>query len=294
MLGLALGDALGAPFEGWPGGTVSFKRLPTILRYTDDTEMAIGVAESLSQKGLFDAVDMAKRFVGNFDPSRGYGPGTIAVLGMIRNGMPYEEANRRVFPEGSFGNGAAMRSAPLGLFFSADKARLKDAAYGSSSITHSHPLAKESALLVSHTVAQIINGKSGHELLKGLLSVISHEEYRAKLVTVGRLLKEDPSTDEVVASLGNSVLAFESAPTAVYAFLRLGNDYLKTMRFCISLGGDTDTISAMAGAICGAHVGVEGLPGKLLGCLEAKDRIEGLSLELLRSAESASIKYDEG
>jgi poly(ADP-ribose) glycohydrolase ARH3 len=294
MLGLALGDALGAPFEGWNGGEVSFEHIPPILRYTDDTEMAIGIAESLSRQGGFDAFDMSERFVRNFDPSRGYGPGTIAVLGMIRNGISFEDANSKVFPDGSYGNGAAMRSAPLGLFYSLEDPGLKNAAYGSSSITHSHPLAKERAYMISYAVSQIVNGRAGHELLDGLFSVTGHDEYRAKLNILKSLLEQEPSAEEVVNSLGNSVLAVESAPTAIYAFLRYGEDYLKTVRFCISLGGDTDTISAMAGALSGAQVGIRGLPMNLLGRLESRERIEKLSLELFRSHESVSGKGDGG
>jgi poly(ADP-ribose) glycohydrolase ARH3 len=204
---------------------------------------------------------------------------------MIGNGIHYEDANRKVFPDGSFGNGAAMRSAPLGLFFSRDKDGLKDAAYGSSSITHSHPMAKESALLVSCAVSQIINGRTGHDLIGQLFDVIKRDEYRKKLDITKRLLVEEPSAEEVAEALGNSVMAVESAPTAVYAFLRHGDDYINTVRFCISLGGDTDTISAMAGALSGAHVGIGGLPEEFLDRLESRERIEKLALELFHAFE---------
>ena len=126
LLGLALGDAMGAPFEGSPPGEKSLKHLPAALTYTDDTEMAMGVAESLAAKKGFNQKDMAERFVKNFNPRRGYGPGTIAVLNLIGQGIPWDRANRMVFPQGSFGNGAAMRAAPIGLFFYRDTEKLKE------------------------------------------------------------------------------------------------------------------------------------------------------------------------
>lgn len=163
LFGLDLGDALGAPFEGSPPGEDKGLDLlldspPPVLCYTDDTEMAIGVAESLIRKRVFDPADMARRFVDNFDPRRGYGPGTVAVLGLIRKGIPYSEANKTVFPEGSFGNGAAMRSAPLGLFAQSDMQKLKTITYGASGITHAHPLAMEGAFLIAQTVALLSGG----------------------------------------------------------------------------------------------------------------------------------------
>jgi poly(ADP-ribose) glycohydrolase ARH3 len=287
LLGLALGDALGAPFEGHgPSGAeveTLFNRLPPALRYTDDTEMAIGVAESLAAKGGFDAEHMARRFAENFNPTRGYGPGTIAVLGMIKRGVPWHAANRAVFPEGSFGNGAAMRAAPIGLFFAEDLEKLKEVTFIASSITHDHALAKEGALLITHAVSGIIRGRSNDEILDELSVTIETEEYREKLDAIRELLNAPASTETIIKRLGHSVLAQESAPTALYAYMRGGTDYPETIRLCISIGGDTDTICAMAGALSGAMAGIEGIPKKLIERLEDSDRILDLASELYRA-----------
>jgi poly(ADP-ribose) glycohydrolase ARH3 len=287
LLGLAMGDAMGAPFEGSPAGEKPLSALPGVLHYTDDTEMAIGIAESLAQKGLFDPDDMAARFADNFNPWRGYGPGTIAVIGLIKQGVPWHEANRSVFPEGSFGNGAAMRAAPVGMFFHNNAEGLLAATLGSSAITHDHPLAKEGALLITHAVAHTIRGVPRGEIIDCLLRDITLGEYRVKLAATARLLEKDTTPQEVINALGNSILAVESAPTAVYAYARHGNDYLATVRFCINLGGDTDTISAMAGAISGAHLGSGGLPPGMLDRLEDRDRLRALAQRLFeKSCES--------
>jgi poly(ADP-ribose) glycohydrolase ARH3 len=285
LLGLALGDAIGAPFEGSPPGKRDLSHLPPVLRYTDDTEMAMGVAESLSEVGGLDEEHLARTFVRNFHAGRGYGPGTVAVLGLIEKGVPWLQANRAVFPQGSFGNGAAMRAAPLGLFFYADPRRLREATYGASSVTHDHPLAKEGALIVTFAVSQIIREKTPGEVLGGLTGLVESEAYQQKLRALRELLEgEEEDVDAVVSRLGHGVEAVQSAPTALYAFLRYGRDYLRTVRFCVSLGGDTDTISAMAGALSGAATGEGGLPGEFLERLEDGDRIRDLALALYYKA----------
>lgn len=284
LLGLALGDAMGAPFEGSPPGGKSLARLPSLLRYTDDTEMALGVAESLTARRGLDPGHMAGTFARNFNPARGYGPGTTAVLNLIQRGVPWDRANRAVFPEGSFGNGAAMRAAPIGLFCWKDPVRLKEVTFGASAVTHDHPLAKEGALLITHAVALILQDKPPGEILDALMGVPEIKEYKDKLHSVGRLLKADEDTGEVIHSLGHGIEALESAPTAIYAFLRYGSDYLETIEFCLSLGGDTDTISAMAGALAGAYLGRGGLPSEFLERLEDRGRIEALAVGLLESS----------
>ncbi|MGD2079766.1 MAG: ADP-ribosylglycohydrolase family protein [Nitrospirota bacterium] len=289
LAGLALGDALGAPFEGLmppleSGMEAFFDHLPDVLRYTDDTEMAIGVAESLAEKGGLDPDHMARRFAENFDPTRGYGPGTVSVLGMIKRGASWRDANRAVFPEGSFGNGAAMRAAPLGLFYANTPDDLREATFGASSITHDHPLAKEGALIVAGAVSAILRGKSKTETLDEVSRLVQADAYRQKLRTIGEFMGHPTSSRSVMERLGNGVLAQESAPTALYAYLREGRNYLKCMRYCISLGGDTDTICAMAGALSGAKVGLKGLPEGMVERLENRDKILSLAEELFGTA----------
>lgn len=284
ILGLSLGDSMGAPFEGRGPGEKPLSLLPKRLRYTDDTEMALGAAGSLAERGEFNADDMAKRFAANFNPLRGYGPGAAAVLGMIKMGMHWSSANRKVFSEGSFGNGAAMRAAPIGLFFHRDFGLLKEATMGASAITHDHPLAKEGALWITASVADIVNEKSSDDIIRTLDKITASDEYRAKLDALKTLLSDDPGIDEVISALGTGIEAANSVPCALYAFLRFGDDYLKTIRYCLTLGGDTDTIGAMAGALSGASVGIDGLPDEFLKRLEAREEIEAMAEMLYEQA----------
>jgi poly(ADP-ribose) glycohydrolase ARH3 len=273
LLGLALGDAVGAPFEGSSQGLKPGcqDHLPELLRYTDDTEMAIGVAESLIASEGFHPDHMARTFAENYHPFRGYGPGTAAILNLIGRGMNWREANTMVFEEGSFGNGAAMRVAPLGLFYSSRKELLREAVEEASSITHGHPLGKEGAVILAFAVAAILaqgNDFDKDQFLDTLIDCARLDEYIRKLSLIRELCQKEPVIDTIVDSLGNNILAHESVPTALYAFLKYGNDFHQTIGFCISLGGDTDTIGAMAGALCGCLMGERSLPQDWIDKLE--------------------------
>jgi poly(ADP-ribose) glycohydrolase ARH3 len=273
LIGLVLGDAIGAPFEGCGQGMKPDfqKDLPAVLHYTDDSEMAIGVAESLIASDGLDPDDMAMRFAENYNSQRGYGPGTAAIMKMIKSGIHWKEANTKVFKKGSFGNGAAMRVAPLGLFFSRNTGRLRAAVEEASSITHGHDLGKEGAVLLAYAVSLLVEHGDMHgrsHIIDALLGFTTSQEYSAKLRIVKELIKKKSDREQVVLRLGNSVLALESVPTALYAFLIYGNDFKKMMELCVSLGGDTDTISAMAGALSGCFLGEQFLPEAWIQKLE--------------------------
>src|SRR5262249_47605728 len=137
LIGLAVGDALGARCEGVLPEYVR-ARFPSVaaliaaptdeMWYTDDTQMAIGVAECLCDVQRIDEARLCQAFVANYVPARGYGRGARLVLEAMEEGRDYRAVAEHHLPGGSFGNGAAMRVAPVGLFFHADHARLWDEA----------------------------------------------------------------------------------------------------------------------------------------------------------------------
>jgi poly(ADP-ribose) glycohydrolase ARH3 len=290
LVGTAIGDAVGAGFEGQRASDVqaieSTADKREILAYTDDTHMMIGTAESLVQKEGFDAEHMTHVFVRNYEiePWRGYGPGPPRVFRMIMAGEDWNKAAEKLYHGGSYGNGSAMRIAPIAVFYHNDLTMLREVAYRSSRITHSHVLGKEGAALQAYAVALATGLEPGKAFnAQGFLSRLSefvhHETYREKLDSVAALLGEADKT-KAVAGLGNGVEAFNSVPTAIYSFLSRHDSFKEAILFAVSLGGDTDTIAAMTGAISGAYLGIEAVPSNWRLKLENRLYIEELAAVL--------------
>ena len=295
LLGTAVGDALGASFEG--GGVLGealeslypkvIERRRTLV-YTDDTHMMIGVAESLIEKKGFDPEHMAWTFIRNWEeePFRGYGPGPPRIFRMIKNGEPWDKAARKLYGGGSFGNGAAMRIAPIGVFFHDRPEELKEAALRSSDITHAHPLGREGGLLQAGAVALATKLKpeeklDPEEFLLSLSGLIEEEVLKAKLIKIGELLgRGERNPERVARELGNGVEAQNSVPSAIFSFLSHPHSFREAVLFAISLGGDTDTIGAMTGAISGAFLGSEAIPEEWKRRLENRSYIEELGRKL--------------
>ncbi|MGW4247441.1 ADP-ribosylglycohydrolase family protein, partial [Nocardia sp. NPDC004722] len=151
--GLSVGDALGAQFFV-PGRSVpelvAGKPPAGPWEWTDDTEMACSVYAELREHGGIDRDRLAAVFADRCEPYRGYGGGTVVVLHQIRDGRPWAEAAGAVFDGvGSWGNGAAMRVAPLGAYFAGRPDRAAAQAASSAEVTHRHPEAIVGAMAVA-------------------------------------------------------------------------------------------------------------------------------------------------
>ena len=302
LLGLAVGDSLGGKFEAQSAEAIhsrfhSAERLIAYpqeeLWYTDDTQMAIGVSEALIERGEIVEDVLCRAFVANYVPSRGYGRGARAVLDAMEDGRDYRQVAEQYFPGGSYGNGAAMRIAPVGLLFRDDHRRLWDQARLSALPTHRHQLGIEGAQLLALAVAlcSAVEQFNRDQFFAELLRACESEEYRDKLEQASRV-----RTPEDLAGLGNRIEALHSVPTAIASFALTPESFEQTVCNVIFLGGDTDTLAAMAGALSGAYVGGSRLPPRLVGLLENSPKggayIQHLAGKLLaafhaRSATSA-------
>jgi len=281
MLAAALGDSMGAGLR---------RGRDRILRYTDDTAMMIVIAELLIEdRGELDAAKLALRFAEAYErePWRGYGPGPPRIFMMIKRGEGPLELDKKLYPGGSFGNGAAMRVTPIGLLFHDDLDRLRRAVSESCKPTHNHPLAVEGALIEAASIAKAVKldpaaRVDAKDFIEELVEELDiSEKYREKLEKIPRLIESDAGRRVVVELLGNGVEALNSVPTAVYCYLR-EQDPMRSIRAAMSLGGDVDTISCMAAAIAGAHKGVEAIPGEELERLENAEYIRRLAVDLYR------------
>jgi poly(ADP-ribose) glycohydrolase ARH3 len=275
LLGQAVGDALGAPFEGFPADHIYWmvglvddlltQSSNEVLKYTDDTQMMIGVAETLLEHGEIQTPTLCRRFMENYDPERGYGPGARQIIEQMANGGDWETLSETIFPGGSFGNGAAMRVAPLGLLFSQDTDRLLEQTRLSALPTHKHPLGIEGAQLLALGIALAMKQPpfDRKEFYRLLLSQCQSEEFDWQLRAARKLKRYDS-----FGFLGNGLPAHRSVVTAIACFTTSPNSFEETVFKAIRMGDDTDTIAAMAGALSGTYLGIQAIPKQWIERLE--------------------------
>ncbi|WP_412539458.1 ADP-ribosylglycohydrolase family protein [Longispora sp. K20-0274] len=261
--GLSVGDALGAQFFV-PGSS-----LPDLLAgrppappwpWTDDTEMACSVYAELHHRGTIDRDALAMAFADRCEPYRGYGGGAVVVLHQIRDGRPWTEAAGALFDgRGSWGNGAAMRVAPLGAFFAGDPDRAAAEAALSAEVTHRHPegIVGAMAVAVAACHAAVGHGSLLEAVEPYLAAGLTADGIRRARALRGR------SVAEAAYELGNGarVSAQDTVPFALWAAETFLADYPAAVRACVEAGGDVDTTAAIVGGIVAAHTGVGDRPG---------------------------------
>lgn len=282
LVGVAVGDALGAPFESNP--VVSVAQLRAVLeghdplRYTDDTAMTIALARSLLDRRCFDGAHLASMFAEQYraEPWRGYGAGPPQVFRMLEAGVDWDEAAKRLFGgEGSLGNGGAMRVAPAALAVFPDLDRTAELARDTARVTHAHELGMEGAVTQACALSlllQDVGSEGAQAVVTALRPQVRSPALRERLDRLISLLP-DSDPEEVVARLGNGISALEAVPAALAACLLHLDSFRDAVCFAISLGGDTDTLAAMAGALAGAHHGESGVP---VAWLERTEGVVGL------------------
>lgn len=300
LLGTFVGDALGAPVEGLSHARLvrEHGRIREMGagrggrgrgRYTDDTQMMIAVAEWLLESDDHDPGGLAARIVESYDPARGYGQGTTNVLRRLRAGVPWQAASEAVFPRGSFGNGAAIRITPCALLEHRDPEALFGLVEASALATHSHPLGIAGALLQSRQIVMAFLSREESfdpiAFVVSLRSVTESSEFRHKLATVEWLLDREAVPDLARTRLGANATALGSVPTALYCFLSNPASFEEAVACAVNLGGDTDSIGAMTGAIAGAYHGEAAIPSRWRTALEEGDKgasyVVGLADRLL-------------
>jgi poly(ADP-ribose) glycohydrolase ARH3 len=248
-------------------------------RFTDDTQMTLCVAEWLLDSGPSSSAErLLARFAATCEPWRRYGPGTEAILRLYReHPEKWRELSTAMFPHGSYGNGSAMRVAPVGLAFFTNLKASKSVAIESSRPTHSHPLAYQGAVLQTIAVATAVKTlqfsaaafidpmRHGLEYFTELLQDTS--KFAGALGAIERGLEAGSSCAQMSSILGTGIAAFDSVPMALYCFLRHPNSYEQVIHEAVFIGGDTDTIASMAGAIAAAFLGEQAIPPRWLNAV---------------------------
>lgn len=291
LLGSALGDAVGAPFEGQPYVTRDEVRRwldpSEQLRWTDDTHMALTLGVVLRDSGgTLGSEQLGGAFAKAYaaEPWRGYGAGPPQVFALARRGMSFVAAAGSLFEgSGSYGNGAAMRVTPVALVAGGELERAEALARAQTEVTHTHPEAVDGAAFVATAISALATRAAGSDVYTVLGTAANQLPSGVLRTTLNTLLAAEGTGEDVsvmASRIGTGVAARESIRAAVAALL-VGSDVVSTLQAAVHLGGDTDTIAAMAGAMGGAVYGTSGIPDRLLARLEAREQLDQLATALL-------------
>lgn len=286
FLGCALGDAFGRPLEGASARDLRAARAveqraerAEVWAYSDDTEMTLGVAESLLARRGVDPEHLLRTMATRYDPARGYGHGTRQVFEALARGVRWRRAASEAWAEGSRGNGAAARVAPVACLYHRDRDLLAFTAQASAAVTHAHPVARIGCLLAAQALAAVLACDESARFdatafvreLRGRVPSPAHG-FDAKLARVEALLAAGAAPEQAAGELGCGVTADEAVPLALYGFARWGARFEDVVTNLARCGGDVDTIGAMGGALAGALLGDDALPRAWLERLESGAR----------------------
>ena len=260
LAGLSVGDALGEQFFGPPPEVlerIAQRTLPPApWPYTDDTQMALSVVEVLIEFDGIDADVLAERFTARYDPMRGYGSGAHGLIRAFGMGVPWQEAAPAMFfGTGSYGNGAAMRIAPLGAYFADDVDAVVEHARRASEVTHAHPEGIAGGIAVAVAAALAWHqGERGQvdpqALFDAVLTRTPAGETREGIAAAARL-PADMHPHEVAGMLGSgqAVSAQDTVPFTIWSAAHHLDDYEGAFWNTVLGLGDRDTTCAMVGGI---------------------------------------------
>jgi ADP-ribosylglycohydrolase len=295
IVGSAVGDALGAPFEFGPPGAFS-ARFPEAGcggemcggggwepgEGTDDTQMAVLVAESLLQRGGLDLPDIFARF----QRWAAAGPKDIGLQteDVLTNGMPWDLAAAIHFQVSrrAAGNGSLMRASTSAVYFArAGRTATMDAARRIAALTHGDRAAWEGTAVFHELVRLTLAGADPIGALPDVLDLV-HPDHRRRYATV---LADDWHPDQATELNG---AVWPCLGSAVWA-LRTTNSFEDALRAAIDVGGDTDTVAAVTGGLAGAYYGWEAVPTRWTDPLHVP--LPGFGGRVLRPAELIDLAH---
>jgi ADP-ribosyl-[dinitrogen reductase] hydrolase len=285
LLGLAVGDAVGTSVEFKPRGTFppvtgmdgggAFNLQPG--QWTDDTSMALCLAESLVEKNGFDARDQMQRYLAWYQEGYWSSTGKCFDIGnATRQALEKFKAsgnpNSGSTHPSSAGNGSLMRLAPVALFYAPDKKQARTYAVRSSRTTHGAKECLDACALFAGMLVSALAGRSKESILfdasvSGIISekilAIAHGSYR----------------DKTAQHIRGNGYVVDSLEAALWCFWTTG-DFSEAILAAANLGDDADTTAAICGQIAGAYYGQSAIPIPWLDKLHRRDEIIALAERL--------------
>ncbi len=279
FIGLAIGDAMGAPLEGLPPRPIAVTEMlggglhDTLPgQYTDDTLQASALAETLIRCRRFDAEDFAGRLIGVYRTHpEFFGPTSRTALDLIEGGLDPDAAAARAheMQGGSRSNGSVMRGIPVGVFYPPREVR--EVSLAASRVTHFDPVAGEASAVINRMVSGMCRGEGADEAFRAATAACRDAELKGMLGDY-RAYPPEPSLDAVLCT-HCAVRIFLEAPSLRDAIVR-----------AVNLGGDADTVGAITGGLAGARWGLTAIPESWLSVLQDREEL----LDRARRLRSAS------
>ncbi len=313
LMGVAIGDTLGRPFEGKLRTEIYsiFTNFEDFIQnkknlfktYTDDTQLTLHTAEALIRGNGFNLNNFISEYVKWLDdPPIGAGYGCISSINKLRYGVPWEKA-----ASNSGGNGTAMRIAPVGLFYYKDLKGLKSAAIKSSVLTHSHPAASAASIVIARAIAYLIDkdpkirfsvdqffdviissiASSQEEIWEEFIESLNklksnlHVSIEAGLIKFSQIGVKSPFFIEDY--LGHAFVhpyAISTVICSIFLFLKKLTSFKDCIFELATAGGDSDTVGAIGGALAGAYFGLKNIPNDLIKLVKNYKKILKISEEL--------------
>ncbi|TFG18042.1 MAG: hypothetical protein EU531_01555 [Promethearchaeota archaeon] len=313
LLGVAIGDTLGRPFEGLIRKRIhsQFKDFKNFIKnnrkmfysYTDDTQLTLHTAQALIDGWGFKMDYLIREFVNWLDdPPIGPGFGCLSSIQKLAYGIDWKDAASK-----SGGNGTAMRVAPIGLFYSNDPKALEHAAIQSSIITHSHPAASAGALVTAKAIAYLIDKEpnaefSVDEFFEYITAPLTNSQDRiwqefidilsivkkhidmpveAGLIKFSQVGVESPFfIEEFLGKAFVHPYAISTVVCAIFIFLKCLSSFEECIYELATAGGDSDTVAAIGGSLAGNYFGLKNIPSELINIIKDRKKIMTISENL--------------
>jgi ADP-ribosyl-[dinitrogen reductase] hydrolase len=293
MLGLAAGNQLAVPAEryatpqairvAFPNGLWDLAPPPERSPYDDDTALTILLAESLVDRGDFDAVDVARRWVDWMKrDGRGLGAVTAQALRLIDKGVEPFEAGRQVReadPLSSAGNGAVMRCLPIGIRYHDNADRLVRVSTQQAAITHADERCLWGAVAVNLAIRELLHGNT--YFVDEVMHRVDGRAPRILVAAIRRSLREDQAELPVTVE-GQTGYVVHCVETAFW-FASHGRTLEDALVYLAQAGGDTGTNAAVTGALLGARDGEVAIPQRWMAQLVEPRRLTRLAELLLET-----------
>lgn len=294
MLGLATGDALGAPLEFQPPGTFmpvtdmtgggTFGLKPGY--WTDDTAMALCLAESLIECDGFNAADQMNKYLKWFRTGYNSSTGECFDIGhtTMQSLMRYEKTRNPFSGSGradTAGNGSLMRLAPVPLFYAADPELAIRFSAESSRTTHACTEAVDACRYFAGLIIGALGNLPKETILSPLYSPIGDLWKQESLCPAIRNIAAGSFKDRQPPDIRGTGYVADTLETALWAFCRT-ESFEEGMLASVNLGDDADTTGAVYGQLAGAYYGVTAIPERWLDRLHKKDHIGSLAEKLLK------------